>query len=116
MKTLLIFLSLALFPTLSFAQTARVSDDYAVAALRAVVYAQTFNTGSEFSAVKAWELINEADVQARTEAEERSLTVLQTVLVGNWKANHSITQVQNCYAGLKTALKKRDGAVPESCK
>ena len=110
------WITLAVFlPILAPAQTVRVSDDYAIAALRAVIHAQTFGTVSENSA-REWEFINEADVQATTEAEQQSLENVKNVLVGGWSLNHSGAQVQKCYAVLKAALKKRDGATPEVCK
>jgi FlaG/FlaF family flagellin (archaellin) len=114
LKALLIVLA-ALIPSLAAGQSVRVSDDYAIAALRAVIHAQTFGTLSENSA-KEWEFIDEADVQATTEAEQQSLEHIKKVLLGGWSVNHSGTQLQACYAALKTALKKRDGATPESCK
>jgi FlaG/FlaF family flagellin (archaellin) len=114
LKAILIVLT-TLLPAVAGAQTVRLSDDYAIAALRAVVHAQTFGIALENSA-KAWEFINEADVQATTEAEQQSFERVKTVLVGPWGVNHSGTQVQACYAALKTALKKRDGTTPEVCK
>ncbi len=114
LKATLIVLA-ALLPTLVAAQPMRVGDDYALAALRAVVHAQTFGTASEIS-VKQWEFIDEADVQAITEAELQSLDRIKTVISGPWNVNHSAAQVQACYGALKTALKKRDGATPEVCK
>ena len=114
LKTILVIL-VALLPTMALAESARVSDDYAIAALRAVIRAQTFGTASEFSA-KQWEFIVEADVYATTEAELQSLERIKTVIFGSWSVNHSGAQVQACYTALKTALKKRDGTTPEACK
>jgi FlaG/FlaF family flagellin (archaellin) len=114
LKTILLVLAV-LLPTVAVAEPMRVSDDYALAALRAVVHARTFGTATEISA-KEWEFINEADVQATTEAELQSLERLKTVIFGPWSVNHSGAQVQACYAALKIALKKRDGATPEACK
>ena len=105
----------ALLPMLAVAESVRVSDDYAIAALRAVIHAQTFGTSSENS-VKQLEFIDEADAQATTEYEQQSFEHIKDVLTGRWSVNHSGTQVQTCYAALKAALKKRDGATPESCK
>jgi len=113
-RTILILLA-ALLPTLAAAQSTRVSDDYAIAALRAVVHAQTFGP-LEADSPKLLEFLNEADVQATTDVEERSLETIERVLVGGWRVNHSGMQVQTCYAALKTALKRRDGATPEPCK
>jgi hypothetical protein len=114
LKTILIVLAVSL-PTVAAAQTMRVSDDYALAALRAVVHAQTFGPASETSA-KQWEFIDEADVYAITEAELQSLERIKMAIFGSWSVNHSGAQVQACYAALKTALKKRDGTTPEACK
>lgn len=111
-----IWITLAvLLPILAAAQSVRVSDDYAIAALRANIHAQTFGTTSENSA-KELELINEADAQATTEVEQQSFEHVKNVLVGGWVVNHSGAQVQACYAALKTALKKRVAATPEVCK
>ena len=96
-------------------ETARVSDDYALAALRAVIHAQTFGITTDNSP-KEWEFVNEADVQANTEAEQKSLEQIERVIFNGWAMNHSGSQVQACYAALKTALKKRDGTTPEACK
>jgi FlaG/FlaF family flagellin (archaellin) len=114
LKTILIVLAV-LLPTVAVAERQHLSDDYAMAALRAVVHAQTFGTASEISP-KQWEFIDEADVQAITEAELQSLERIKTVISGPWNVNHSAAQVQACYGALKTALKKRDGATPEACK
>jgi len=113
-RTILILLA-ALLPTLAAAQNTRVSDDYAIAALRAVVHAQKFGP-LEADSPKELEFLDEADVQATTDAEQRSFETIEKVLVGGWRVNHSGMQVQACYAALKTALKRRDGATPESCK
>lgn len=114
MKRILIFLA-AVLAVQANAQTARLRDDYAIAALRAVVHAQTFGTASEFDLAKEWELIDEADVQATTDTELASLDTIKNVLVGGWKTNHSASQVQSCYAALKTALRRRDGTTPKAC-
>ena len=114
MRTILILLA-ALLPSLAVGQSTRVSDDYAIAALRAVVHAQTFGP-LEADSLKELEFLNEADVQATTEVEQRSFETIARVLVGGWRVNHSGMQVQTCYAALKTALKRRDGTTPESCK
>jgi len=113
-RTILILLA-ALLPTLAAAQNTRVSDDYAIAALRAVVHAQKFGP-LEADSPKELEFLDEADVQATTDVEQRSFETIERVLVGGWRVNHSGMQVQACYAALKAALKRRDGATPESCK
>ena len=77
-------IALAVFFSIGAAseQSARLSDDYAIAALRAVVHAQTFGILTENSA-KERELFNEADVQANTEAELKSLEQIERILLAD---------------------------------
>jgi len=114
LRTILIALAV-LFSMGTGEQNARVGDDYAIAALRAVIHAQTFGITSDNSP-REWEFVNEADVQANTEAEQKSLEQIERVLFSGWTVNHSGSQVQACYAALKTTLKKREGTTPEVCK
>jgi hypothetical protein len=107
----------ALLPRLAFAWRGdHLSDEYAIAALRAVVHAQTFGAGSDAESAKELELVNEADVQATSEMEQQSFETIKNVVLGGWRSAHSEAQVQACYAALKAALKKRDGVTPAKCK
>jgi hypothetical protein len=88
----------------------RIGDDYAKAALRAIIYANE----SGVSAERLSFLVDEADVEASTPAEEASLKEINRLL-GNW-VNRPIKDYQACYQALKSNLKARNGATPEACK
>jgi hypothetical protein len=88
----------------------RIGDDYARAALRAVIY--TSQSGITVQRISA--LLNEADVEASTPAEEASLKELNRIL-GEWIKRPSVDR-QNCYLALKANLKARDGETPEACR
>ena len=88
----------------------RIGDDYARAALRAVIY----TTQSGITVERISFLLNEADVEASTPAEEASLKEINRIL-GNWVRRPS-TDYSACYLALKSNLKARNGATPEVCK
>lgn len=103
---------LALFTASAMAQShdSRIGDDYARAALRAIIY----TTQSSITAERISILVDEADVEASTPAEEASLREINRIL-GNW-ISHPIADHQACYLALKMNLKARNGATPEACK
>jgi hypothetical protein len=88
----------------------RIGDDYAKAALRAVIYTNESGITPERVSI----LVDEADVEASTPAEEASLRELNRIL-GIW-IRRPIQDNQACYQALKSNLKARNGAVPEVCK
>ena len=88
----------------------RIGDDYARAALRVVIYTNQ----SGITAQRISLLLDEADVEASTPAEEASLKELNRIL-GVWIRTPSVDH-QACYQALKTSLKARNGATPEACK
>jgi len=95
---------------LSAGNDSRISDDYARAALRAVIY--TKQSGIDAQQISAF--LNEADVEASTPAEEESLKEINRIL-GNW-FSRPILDNNACYVALKRNLKARNGAIPEACK
>lgn len=95
---------------LSQSNNTRIGDDYARAALRAIIY--TYQTG--ITAQRISILLDEADVEATTPAEEASLKEVNRIL-GNWFSRPSMDH-QACYQALKANLKARNGATPEACK
>src|SRR5258705_4653267 len=95
---------------LSQSNDRRIGDDYARAALRAVIY--TNQTGITVQRIAV--LLDEADVEASTPAEEASLKEVNRIL-GIWIRRPS-TDNQVCFLALKTNLKARSGATPETCK
>jgi hypothetical protein len=95
---------------LSQTRDSRIGDDYAKAALRAIIYANE----SGVTAERISFLVDEADVEASTPAEEASLKEINRLL-GNW-VNRPIRDYQACYQTLKSNLKARNGATPEACK
>jgi len=104
--------AIALLTTCALSQnnSSRIGDDYARAALRAIIY----TTQSGISAERISILLDEADVEASTPAEEASLREVNRIL-GNWLSHPSVDH-QNCYQALKANLKARNGATPEVCK
>ena len=88
----------------------RIGDDYARAALRAIIYTNESGITTERISF----LVDEADVEASTPAEEASLKELNRIL-GNWITHPSYDR-QACYHALKMNLKARNGATPEACK
>jgi len=88
----------------------RIGDDYARAALRALIYTNE----SGITAERVSFLVDEADVEASTPAEEASLKELNRIL-GVW-ISRPIYDRKPCYLALKTNLKARNGATPEACK
>lgn len=97
-------------PVLSQSNYSRIGDDYARAALRAVIY----TSQSGITAQRISIFVDEADVEASTPAEEASLKELNRIL-GVWISRPSYDR-QACYLALKTNLKARNGATPEACK
>jgi hypothetical protein len=95
---------------LSQSNNSRIGDDYARAALRAVIY--TYQSGMTAQRISI--LLDEADVEASTPAEEASLKELNRIL-GIWFSRPSMDH-QACFQALKTNLKARNGATPEACK
>jgi len=87
----------------------KLGDDYAKAALRALL-AERDRLPSE-SVDRVVFLIDEADVEASTPAEEASFSELNRIL-GTWKDR---TKRNMCFTVLKSALKKRDGTTPQMC-
>ena len=97
-------------PALSQTRSSRIGDDYARAALRAIIY--TTQSGITVQRISA--LLNEADVEASTPAEEASLKELNRIL-GEWIGYPNVDR-QNCFLALKVNLKARNGDTPEACK
>ena len=95
---------------LSQRNNSRIGDDYARAALRAIIY----TTQSGITAERISILVDEADVEASTPAEEASLKEINRIL-GIW-ISRPISDHQACYLALKMNLKARNGATPEACK
>jgi len=95
---------------LSQSSNTRIGDDYARAALRAVIS----TTQSGITAQRISILVDEADVEASTPAEEASLKEINRIL-GMWITKPSYDR-QACYLALKANLKARNGATPEACK
>ena len=96
---------------LSQSKDSRVGDDYAKAALRAVIYANE----SGISAERLSFLVDEADVEASTPAEEANLREINRIL-GVWLRRPTSSDNQACYQVLKINLKARNGAISEACK
>ena len=95
---------------LAQSNSSRIGDDYARAALRVIIYTNQ----SGITAQRISILLDEADVEASTPAEEASLKELNRIL-GNWLRTPS-SDHQACYQALKMNLKARNGATPEACK
>ena len=95
---------------LSQSNTSRIGDDYARAALRAIIYTNQSGITAERISI----LVDEADVEASTPAEEASLKEINRIL-GIW-ISRPISDHQACYLALKMNLKARNGATPEACK
>jgi len=88
----------------------RIGDDYAKAALRALIVG---NQGGVDAAYLS-SLLVEADVEASTPAEEMSLKDVNRIL-GQWFRSPAMDH-QACYVALKANLKARNGSTPEACK
>lgn len=88
----------------------RIGDDYARAALRAIIYTNE----SGITAQRISILLDEADVESSTPAEEASFKELNRI-VGIWM-NKPVVDRQVCYQALKANLKARNGVTPEACK
>jgi hypothetical protein len=88
----------------------RIGDDYARAALRAIIYTNQ----SGITAQRITSLVDEADVEASTPAEEAALKEVSRIL-SNWISRPSYDR-QPCYQALKANLKARNGATPEACR
>jgi hypothetical protein len=95
---------------LSQSKDSRIGDDYAKAALRAVIYTNE----SGLSPERLSFLLDEADVEASTAAEEANLKELNRILFVWITRPRQDNQV--CYQALKINLKARNGAIPEACK
>jgi hypothetical protein len=95
---------------LSESKDSRIGDDYAKAALRAVIYLNESGITPERTSF----LLDEADVEASTPAEEASFKELNRIL-GIW-IRRPIQDNQACYQALKAKLKARNGATPEVCR
>jgi hypothetical protein len=98
-------------PALSQSKDTRIGDDYAKAALRAVIYTNE----SGVTAERLSFLVDEADVEATTPAEEASFKELNRI-VGIWVRRPINDNNQACYQALKANLKARNGATPEACR
>jgi hypothetical protein len=94
---------------LSESKENRISDCYAKAALRAVIFTNEGATAERVSF-----LPDEADVEASTPEEEASLKELTRIL-RLW-ISRAANDNQVCYQALKINLKARNGAMPEVCK
>lgn len=86
---------------------AKIGDDYAKAALRAVIAAHRGAPLSGPSLDRVVYLLDEADVEAQTPAEEQSLRELNRILAQDLS--------KQCYDALKKNLKGRDGSTPDAC-
>lgn len=106
---LMLIVALSL-PLCSQSNYGRIGDDYARAALRVIIYIN--ETGITMERISF--LLDEADVEASTAAEEASLKEVNRIM-GNW-INHPSVDRQACYHALKANLKARNGATPEACK
>jgi hypothetical protein len=95
---------------LAESKESRIGDDYAKAALRAVIYTNESGIAPERLSF----LVDEADVEASTPAEEASFKELNRIL-GIW-IRRPTQDNQVCYQALKVNLKARNGATPEVCK
>ena len=95
---------------LSQTKDIRIGDDYAKAALRAVIYTNESGIAAERVSL----LVDEADLEASTPAEEASLKELNRIL-GVW-IKRPLNDNQVCYQALKSNLKARNGATPEACR
>lgn len=91
-------------------ETRILGDDYARAALRLVI--NTNHLGGTDRRILF--LLDEADVEASSPAEEASFAELNRI-VGNWIKTPSVDH-QACYLALKANLKARNGSTPEACK
>jgi len=107
--SLMLLLAFSL-PLFSRANYNRIGDDYSRAALRVIIYTQE----SGITAERISLLLDEADVEASTPAEEASLRELNRIM-GLW-VNYPSVDRQPCYLALKANLKARNGATPEPCK
>jgi hypothetical protein len=96
---------------LSQSRDTRIGDDYAKAALRAVIYTNESGVTAEHLSF----LVDEADVEATTPAEEASFRELNRI-VGIWVRRPINDTNQACYQALKANLKARNGATPEPCR
>ena len=94
---------------LSQSKDNKIGDCYAKAALRAVIFTNDGATSDRVSF-----LLDEADVEASTPAEEASLKELNRILK-LWISRPSYDN-QVCYQALKINLKARNSATPEACK
>jgi hypothetical protein len=110
LMTAIVVLCLSAFVLSQNHENSRIGNDYAKAALRAIIY--TSETGVSSRHIS--ELLDEADVEASTPAEEASLKEINRIL-GNWLRIPSM-DYRNCYLALKSNLKARNGATPEACK
>ena len=95
---------------LSQSKDSRIGDDYAKAALRAVIYTNESGIAPESASF----YVDEADVEASTPAEEASLKEINRIL-GIW-IRRPTQDNQVCYQALKINLKARNGATPEVCR
>jgi hypothetical protein len=114
MKTAIILAALALRAINLDAQNqpdTHVGDDYAKAALRAVIAMDRFSVDVD----EIVRLDNEADAQASTPAEEASLYTLIRLRPLTVNAANGDKAQQDCFAALKRALKARSGALPAGC-
>lgn len=96
--------------TLSQNNSTKIGDDYARAVLRAIIYTNESGITPQRISI----LLDEADVEASTPAEEASLKEVNRIL-GVW-INRPLYDRQPCYQALKANLKARNGATPEVCR
>jgi hypothetical protein len=87
-----------------------LGDNYARAALRLVIHTNHLGVTDQ----RILFLLDEADVEASSPAEEASFAELNRI-VGNWIKTPSVDH-QACYLALKASLKARNGSTPEACK
>ncbi len=87
-----------------------LGDHYARAALPTIIYTNQTGISAEHISI----LLDQADVEASTPAEEASLMELNRIL-SVWISRPSYDR-QPCYLAFKANLKARNGATPEACK
>lgn len=96
---------------LSQGNNSKIGDNYARAALRAVIYAGDGSISAEQISIA----VDEADVEANTPAEEGSLHEINRI-VRVWMGRPIGSEDRVCYQALKASLKARNGATPEACR
>jgi hypothetical protein len=113
MRMLLTLLLLCALSSQAQSTDVHVGDDYARAALRAVIAGWRGIPLHGPSLDRLVYLLDEADIEARTPAEENSVAELNRITT-HWGSDIAHDHV--CYLALKKALRNRDGATPDECK